>query len=228
MTFSSKSIEFAKLEMKLTNPELAGAYSSVIEFLVTQPGLARSSKKKNAPEIGSSDYIKLHAPNFVNGRKPKAPSSPSTVPDEMVSFVLHHYFDLPKSDLQRVKDEHLLAMASENIVGTILEHYIASVAENFDWIWCSGEMVLAVDFVKRPQKGTDEWRMLQIKNRDNSENSSSSKIRAGTKIEKWYRTKSRTGKTMWDSFPDENLRSHLSEDSFVEFASRYLALARLQ
>lgn len=227
MNFSPKSIDLAKLEMRPRNPDLVAEYASVIEFLGTQPGLARTSKKKNAPAPGSPDYIRFHAASFANGRNLKAPSSPSTVPDEMVSFVLHHYFDVPKGDLKRVKDEHLLAMASENIVGTILEHYIASVAEDFDWIWCSGEMVLAVDFIKRPKSRTDDWRMLQIKNRDNSENSSSSKIRAGTKIEKWYRTKSRTGETMWDVFPDNNLRHHLSEEGFVDFAFRYLTLARL-
>ena len=64
--------------------------------------------------------------------------------------------------------------------------------------------------------------MLQVKNRDNSENSSSSAIRAGTIIEKWFRTFSRRAGSNWAAFPDESLRAQLSEEAFKDFVKEYL------
>src|SRR6059058_3167229 len=55
------------------------------------------------------------------------------------------------------------------------------------WIWCSGTSVKAVDFIHYDEKN-NEWNLLQVKNRDNTENSSSSKIRDNTTIKKWFRT----------------------------------------
>lgn len=169
---------------------------------------------------GTKQYYDDLAKSFVRGRQPIAPEPPATVPDPLVSVIMHEYFRLPKSDLERAKHEHKLSMASEGIVGVLLERYIASEIEPLGWVWCSGEVVRSIDFVKPTRGG---WQMLQVKNRDNSENSSSAAIRRGTNIEKWYRTKSRTGATMWAEFPDSSCRRRLSERGFHEFAARYLA-----
>jgi hypothetical protein len=102
-------------------------------------------------------------------------------------------------------------MGAENLVGDLLERYLASVLEPHGWIWCSGAMVKAVDFILPPSTSGGAWRMLQVKNRDNSENSSSSAIRAGTEIEKWHRTFSK-----------------LSEENFERFVRTYLHAIRQQ
>ena len=68
-----------------------------------------------------------------------------------------------------------------------------------------------------------EWRLLQIKNRDNSENSSSMAIRKGTSIEKWFRSFSKKTDTNWDQFPDENVKGLVSEEGFRAFVREYLA-----
>lgn len=81
---------------------------------------------------------------------------------------------------------HNFFMSAENIQGELLEEYIAENVKNFGWLWCSGNSIRAVDFCKR-----DGSALLQIKNKNNTENSSSSAIRNGTKIEKWYRLKTR-------------------------------------
>src|SRR6202453_1801536 len=62
------------------------------------------------------------------------------------------------------------------------------------WIWCSGTSVKAVDFIHYDEKN-NEWNLLQVKNRDNTENSSSSKIRDNTTIKKWFRTYSQRDTT---------------------------------
>jgi SinI restriction endonuclease len=75
----------------------------------------------------------------------------------MVSFVLEHYFEVPAESLDRAKNEHALSMGAENIVGDLLERYLASVLEPQGWIWCSGSLVKAVDFVLPPTKPASTW-----------------------------------------------------------------------
>lgn len=80
-------------------------------------------------------------------------------------------------------------MAAENMVGYLLELYISTALEEHGWIWCAGDFVRAVDFIKRNSNG--QWEAVQIKNRDNTENSSSSAIRNGKEIKKWFRSYSK-------------------------------------
>lgn len=51
-------------------------------------------------------------------------------------------------------------MAAENSIGLLLERFIASVLEPHGWIWCSGNIIRAVDLID-PSSGT----LLQIKTR---------------------------------------------------------------
>lgn len=222
MAFGNDSEVIARDAMHKINPELVEPYGLVIRFLTAHPEAASALRGANAPAIGSSEYIQRQANSFAASRKPKAPQPPETVPDEMVSLILQEFFNVKSTELERIKYEHLLSMGAENVVGDILERYLASVLEPEGWIWCSGAMVKAVDFVK-PKNASGDWQLLQVKNRDNSENSSSSAIRAGTKIEKWHRTFSKKAETNWGMFPDTALRSQLSESSFIEFVKHYIA-----
>lgn len=208
--------------------ELTENFVSIISFLAINPTAASAFRGSSAPKIGSPDYIKKHAIGFAESRKPKAPKPPETVPDEMVSIILEKYFSIEKNKLECVKSEHKLSMGAENLVGELLERYLASVLEKNGWIWCSGAMVKAVDFIKPPTKSADVWRCLQVKNRDNSENSSSSKIRIGTTIEKWHRTFSKRKGTNWSNFPDPTLSPLLSEADFVKFVESYIKNLKIQ
>lgn len=75
-----------------------------------------------------------------------------------------------------------------------------------------GETVKSVDFVH------EDGRLLQIKNRSNSENSSSITVRHGTEIEKWFRIKADRVEYMWNELNAICKTNHLSEESFVQFA----------
>lgn len=220
MAFVSNAEEIARAAMSSINLSLADRYAGVIRFLASYPGAASAMRGSSAPTIGSAEYVRRQASAFASARDSRAPQAPSTVPDEMVSVILVSYFGIANSDVERVKREHLLSMGAENMVGDLLERYLASVLEPHGWIWCSGSMVKAVDFIK-PSVGT-AWRLLQVKNRDNSENSSSSAIRVGTEIEKWHRTFSRRAGSNWAAFPDPALRALLSEDAFKSFVRAYL------
>jgi hypothetical protein len=133
---------------------------------------------------------------------------------------MEQYFGIDPAHRDRVKEEHQYSMASENIVGDLLERYLATVLEPLGWVWCSGSVVKAVDFIKLLPSG--DWCLLQVKNRDNSENSSSSAIRGGTTIEKWHRSFSKRDATNWGAFPDPVAKTKLSEDGFRAFVVAYI------
>lgn len=226
MTFDANAENIAREAMNSIDKSLSEKYAAVVSFLVANPDAASAMRGSSAPKVGSSDYIRKQAYAFAQSREARAPKPPETVPDEMVSVILVSYFGIPQADAERVKREHLLSMGAENLVGDLLERYLASVMEPQGWIWCSGAMVKAVDFIKPPASTGADWRLLQVKNRDNSENSSSSAIRAGTKIEKWHRTFSKKAGSNWDAFPDASLRNLLSEDAFKAFVREYLRKLR--
>lgn len=226
MTFITNASQAAFDQMQSIRPELSNAYRSIMELLKLNPGAASKLRGKNSPEVGTLDYIHIQAAAFAASRNPRAPQAPSTIPDEMVSLILHEYFDLPIEDLNRAKQEHLLSMGAENLVGELLERYLATYLEPRGWIWCSGSVVKAVDFIKPPHSSTDTWTLLQIKNRDNSENSSSSAIRNGTTIKKWFRTYSKKTGTNWAAFPDATICPLVSEEGFKDFVSSYLLSLR--
>jgi hypothetical protein len=226
MAFLANAEIIANNAMLSINPSLVNSYVGIIKFLSIYPEAASTIRGLNAPGIGTEDYITKQASLFSNARIPNSPKPPKTVPDEMVSVILTSYFDIDPSDISRISKEHMLSMGAENLVGELLERYLALIMEPKGWIWCSGAMVKAVDFIKPPVSANDSWRLLQVKNRDNSENSSSSAIRIGTNIEKWHRTFSKKIGSNWDAFPDATIRDYLSENAFKEFVRQYLKALR--
>jgi hypothetical protein len=102
-------------------------------------------------------------------------------------------------------------MSAENILGLLLEEFLAQQLADFDWYCAWGETVRSVDFCQA-QGG-----LLQIKNRSNSENSSSSRVRIGTDIEKWYRVDARTGNYCWEELNRKYNTDRFSEESFRRF-----------
>lgn len=222
MTFVINAQNVALTAMNQINPALSEKYACVIKFLAGNPSAASAIRGSSAVAIGTEDYIRKQAVTFSNSRAARKPAPPKTIPDEMVSIILVSYFGVAQEDVERVKREHLLSMAAENMVGELLERYLASVMEPRGWVWCSGSLVRSVDFILPQVSIGDDWRLLQVKNRDNSENSSSAAIRLGTDIKKWHRTFSRKTGTNWAQFPDDEIRSELSEDEFKRFVRGYL------
>jgi hypothetical protein len=188
--------------------------SILVDFLSENPRY-RPSRVGRGSTFGSHNYQDDLKRKFLKGREVLAIAPPTTIPDPLVSLVLEVHFEVSHSQLERVRREHSLSMAAENAVGGLLERYIAEVVETRGWVWCSGDTAKSIDFIRRSGR---DWKKLQVKNRDNSENSSSAAIRDGTDIEKWYRTKSRSGETRWEDFPEVGL----SEEKFQNFCRRYL------
>jgi hypothetical protein len=112
--------------------------------------------------------------------------------------------------MTRMAAYHNLFMSAENIQGNLLEEYISISIRPYGWVWCNGNVLHAIDFCSE-----DGAVLLQIKNKSNTENSSSSAIRIGTDIKKWYRlgTRTQNGEKLpvykWDSL-NQIINGHIT------------------
>jgi len=201
-----------------------GKLDLIAGFLISHSDLAPTMGKNI--EFGSPEYWKKLSEKYLKGIAPKSPKEPTTFPDKMVAVILEDYFSVDTSKRDEITKNHSLSMAAEGIVGDLLERYLASVLENHNWVWCAGSVVNKIDFIQIIQGTTASYLALQVKNRDNSENSSSSSVRNGTDIKKWFRSFSRTGQTNWGNFPDVSLLSSLSEEKFENFVKTYVAILK--
>lgn len=196
---------------------------------VTVPNV-RGGKVKGGTELGSlslselDTYLTAYARAYYIGRTTNVESvpMPKTIADPAVDDVLLAFTAIEKHQLESMSGYHRRAMQAENVVGTLLEQYIASVFEDRGWIWCCGGTARSVDFIK---DAAGKERLLQVKNRSNSENSSSSRVRIGTPIEKWHRVDAYTGTTFWEKLPDNDDEA-LSEDGFRQFIAECGANAK--
>ncbi len=143
---------------------------------------------------------------------------PGTIADPMVDTIIQgRLAHLTKADLSKICYSHRLSMSAENILGLLLEEFLAKELIEFNWHYAWGETVRSVDFVH------SDGFLLQIKNRDNSENSSSSRVRSGTAIEKWFRVKSSSGEYMWDELNRKFSTGKFSEEKFREFVTETIS-----
>ncbi len=223
--FSTNAIEIARTTMDSIYPGVTEEYVTVISFLIDNPLMAAQLRGRRAPQPGTEEYIERMAENFARGHLPRSPSRPSTIPDPAVAMVMKAHYGIREDAIDQVVLEHQLAMASENLVGFLLERYIAANIEDAGWTWCAGELVKHVDFVRWSDEG---WESLQVKNRSNSENSSSSAIRNGTPIQKWHRLNANSGANRWSEFPARSAHHVMNEDDFLNSIEDYFQQMRLE
>jgi hypothetical protein len=117
-------------------------------------------------------------------------------------------------------------MSIETKLGTLLESFIYKYAKDHDWIWCSGNILQDIDFIKKDikDKHNYNWIALQVKNSDNSENAASSRVRVGTNIVKWFRRLSKVkNKDNWSELikiiksDDKELIKNLCEKNYLKY-----------
>ena len=137
----------------------------------------------------------------------------ATVPDQIIDKLIGARIpQFTERDINLISFGHRLSMSAENILGLILEEFIHNKVIGHGWACCWGNCITAVDFCSL-------YKMLQVKNRSNTENSSSNKIRKGTRIENWFRVNAMNGRTNWLAL-DMIIRVNqlFSEDEFIKFA----------
>lgn len=111
----------------------------------------------------------------------------NTCSDQAVILIVQTSNLLVNMDICEGERIHNIFMSAENIHGNLLEEFIFRRTREMGWLWCIGNVLWSTDFCN-----SDGSFLLQIKNKHNSENSSSNKVRNGKKIEKWYRLKTLT------------------------------------
>ena len=139
---------------------------------------------------------------------------PGTVPDKAINAIIEARLpELPSSKVDEIVYAHRLGMSAENILGLLLEEFLFEKLSPAGWAMAWGESVKHVDFCHKDGK------LLQIKNRSNSENSSSNKIRNGKPIEKWFRVNANNGHYQWESLKKIVGQSitGLNEEEFQKF-----------
>lgn len=193
-----KLYEEAKKEMKYTSAELDKIFKVALLdrslfASMQQPKAGLDEKSYLVRWIGRYKSAMENLPSKKSGTAKKSCSDPALV------NIVKEVKGLSDAEAKEKEAVHNLFMAAENVQGGLLEEYISENVKSLGWIWCAGEVLRAVDFCN--ETGTA---LLQIKNKYNTENSSSSKIRTGTTIQKWCRIKKSTkkGKIMpsfqWD------------------------------
>lgn len=175
-------------QLRPGDKQLARSYGLISLYLSQFPQMQPGRLK----EIINCQYLTSHARRFLDGRISRGPRTPATATDQSLKDILQFAYDIPAGKLEEALNAHRLVMGAENFLGWILEHYIAAQAEPLGWAWCSGGSVKSIDFLRITRGG---WQTLQVKNRSNSENSSSARVRDGTEIELWFRLNAKTGAT---------------------------------
>ena len=167
------------------------------------------------------EYIKrwflAYNRGFESRPSVKVGKESSTIPDEIVKVLMAYHFDLEAEEASKMEAAHAIMMTLENLTGELLEEYLDFRLKEYGWLCAWGSTIRAVDFC-HPTKG-----MLQVKNSDNSENSSSSSIREGTDIQKWFRRFSRKGgEYNWASLAELTGCDYLSENDFRRYSTEVL------
>ena len=167
----------------------------------------------NTPQQAIKKWLEKLKFGYDNRASKRISNLPGTVADPIIEKIIGTRLDhLSDDDLVKITYAHRLGMSAENILGLLLEEYLATQLRDYGWQCAWGETVKSVDFVN------EQGNLLQIKNRSNSENSSSSAIRHGTEIDKWHRIKADRVEYMWEKLNQICNTQHLSENDFVEFA----------
>jgi len=125
-----------------------------------------------------------------------------------------------KKLLNNMYESYNKIKGAQNLVGYLLEGFIAKHLKGWHCAW--NATVKGVDFVRIDKKSTE---VLQIKNSQATENSSSAAARKNSNIKKWFRFNTKTGSTNWtklfnDSKVDENMwetRFHKYVKQRIEF-----------
>ena len=201
------------LKLILKNPEdvLQKCIHFTKEYLESNPE-DWSKKSPITTEEITSDITKTFE---------KAPSinRRTTVPDELVSDLLELLCEVPSTERQQVQSRYNQQKQVEMSMGDFLEMYILKHAFQYGWIQ-SGNCIRGTDMIKKNDDGS--WFKLQIKNSDNTPNSSSAGFIRSKKATPWARRHStKKGTYYWDEFPDTNVSQHLSEIDFKNCIFHY-------
>lgn len=206
----------SKLENDLTINEFKKEISNNLKYIYIS-----NSDGSEFLESNIRNYIQKMIKNFITKRDiPQANfNPPKKEGDPIISLIVQKIKNVDSKMIKEWQEIHSLFMNAENLNGLLLELFLADVLEDNEWIWCSGEVYRSVDFCKIVN---NDITLLQIKNKYNSENSSSNKVRKNTQILKWHRLKKETDN--WEELNnllDNQYTDKLNEKAYSEYINRF-------
>jgi hypothetical protein len=192
------------------------AHRTILTACYRNPGLS-PTLKGNTPDVLAQSWLKKYRDSYDNRISKRISKTPGTVADPIVNTIINaRLTQLTTDHLKQIEYAHRLSMSAENIQGLLLEEFLAEQLGEYGWYCCWGESIRHVDFCNV------DGSLLQVKNRSNSENSSSSRVRINQPIEKWCRVDAKTGLYRWSYFNEKYNTDHFSEENFVVFVRRVL------
>lgn len=158
--------------------DLRHIFNIAIDNICLFPDIKSVTTYQNYLERWVNGYCEaLNNPPSQRTAKPKSSCS-----DPAIATIVQYATNATTSEIEKQCNHHNLFMSAENAQGNLLEEYIAKSIRPYGWLWCSGTVLRSIDFCT-----IDGSALLQVKNKYNTENSSSSAIRIGTTIQKWFR-----------------------------------------
>lgn len=213
-----KAIASAKNATTTSGNNWGQAIETVFTLCCDTPDeLFPNNIQANSLEDYIQRWVNKYFSGFNNRASQRVSNAPSTVPDPLVDIIISARLPaLNSKDIDVIKTAHRLSMSAENVLGLLLEEYLAEKLLPYGWYCCWGETIRSVDFC------TSRGELLQIKNRSNSENSSSSAIRKDTTIKKWHRINANTGACYWENLKTRIEQPNLpvSENDFSDFVRK--------
>ena len=197
------------------NGEMLGDLDKIFQVMLTHrdrfPGVVISGE--NIPQFYLERWVKGYCEAMSNLPSKRIASPKTSCTDPAIRIIVQHTQQFSDATALNGEYIHNLFMSAENVQGNLLEEYIARNVNAYGFLWCNGNVMRAVDFCN-----TTGSVFLQIKNKNNTENSSSSNIREGTTIEKWYRlgTKTMSG-AKYPVYKWEQLNNIISSNRTIGF-----------
>ena len=198
---------------------LSEAHRAILTACYRNPGLSPSPRKVKGNDLESvaRAWLKKYQESFESRISQRISNPPGTVADPIINTLIKtRLTGLTAQHLEQIKYAHRLSMSAENIQGLLLEEFLAEQLGEYGWYCCWGESVRHVDFCNV------DGSLLQVKNRSNSENSASSRVRINQPIEKWHRVEATTGLYQWSYFNEKYDTHRFSEENFVAFVQQVL------
>ncbi len=197
------------------------AHHTILAACYRNPELSPSSQrvKGKDPASVAKVWLEKYQESFQNRISQRISKPLGTIADPIINIIIStRLTGLTTEHLEQINYAHRLSMSAENILGLLLEEFLAEHLIDYGWYCCWGESVRHVDFCNV------DGSLLQVKNRSNSENSSSSRVRINQPIEKWYRVDAKKGLYRWPYFNEKYGTDRFSEENFIRFTQRVLTV----
>lgn len=190
------------------------------------PELAPDIKKRKGCEnLSTAERIEKWVKGFYNSYKNRlnrcCVKKAKTVPDPALKLVLAKTQKFTEKQLEKAIDAHRVAMSAENVIGNMLEVFLFEKLCNHGWSVAWGSTISHVDLC------SEDGILLQVKNRDNSENSSSKTVRDDNDILFWFRSMSKNEATNWEALHSidgikGSIVQELNEESFQQYIGQLM------